>query len=159
RGLLAGAETLRARAESIAANVEPELTLAVDAMFPNAILIASLKALKSAYPHLPVTLYTEGLGAAEQRLRDGVARLMLLTILLIRPAALVAGWLAICAEDYHETTTALPCGREKAPTVLLPSDQSRCRRSGSIKDGFSKDGACGCIMKSHKDRPAGNRAI
>jgi len=75
RGLLAGAETLRARAESIVAHVEPELTLAVDAMFPNAILIASLKALKSAYPYLPVTLYTEGLGAAEQRLRDGVARL------------------------------------------------------------------------------------
>ena len=75
RGLLAGAETLRARAESIAADVEPELTLAVDAMFPNAILIAALNALKSAFPSLPVTLFTEGLGAAEQRLRDGVARL------------------------------------------------------------------------------------
>ncbi len=75
RHLLQGADTLRARAESIAADVEPELTLAIDAIFPNAILMASLKALSAAHPCLPVTLYTEGLGAAEQRLRDGAARL------------------------------------------------------------------------------------
>src|SRR6185312_17338768 len=70
-----GADTLRARAESIAADVEPELTLAVDSIFPNAVLMASLKALSAVHPCLPVTLYTEGLGAAEQRLRDGAARL------------------------------------------------------------------------------------
>ncbi len=75
RHLLRGADTLRARAESIAADVEPELTLAIDAIFPNAVLMASLKALSAAHPCLPVTLYTEGLGAAEQRLRDGAARL------------------------------------------------------------------------------------
>jgi DNA-binding transcriptional LysR family regulator len=75
RNLLRGADTLRARAASIAADVEPELTLAVDAIFPNAVLMASLKALSAAHPCLPVTLYTEGLGAAEQRLRDGAARL------------------------------------------------------------------------------------
>ncbi len=75
RHLLRGADTLRARAASIAADVEPELTLAIDAIFPNAILMASLKALSAAHPCLPVTLYTEALGAAEQRLRDGAARL------------------------------------------------------------------------------------
>src|SRR6185312_1092083 len=75
RHLLRGADTLRARAESIAADVEPELTLAIDAIFPSAILMASLKALSAAHPCLPVTLYTEALGAAEQRLRDGAARL------------------------------------------------------------------------------------
>src|SRR4051812_6910382 len=36
RALIGGAERLRARAQSIADDVEPELTLAVDAMFPNA---------------------------------------------------------------------------------------------------------------------------
>jgi DNA-binding transcriptional LysR family regulator len=35
RHLVRGAETLRARAESIAVEVEPELTLAVDGTFPN----------------------------------------------------------------------------------------------------------------------------
>jgi hypothetical protein len=66
---------LRARAQSIAADVEPELTLAVDMMFPNAMLMAALAALSGEFPWLPVALFTEGLGGAEQRLRDGAARL------------------------------------------------------------------------------------
>jgi DNA-binding transcriptional LysR family regulator len=75
RRLIGGAETLKARAESIAADVEAELTLAVDAIIPIGVLTHSLKALSEVYPCLPVTLFTEGLGGAEQRLRDGVARL------------------------------------------------------------------------------------
>lgn len=68
-------DTLRAHAESIATEVEPELSLAVDAVLPEQALRASLKALSHEFPHLPVTLFTEGLGGAEQRLRDRVARL------------------------------------------------------------------------------------
>lgn len=75
RRLIDGAEALKARAESIAVDLEPELTLAVDAIFPITVLIHSLKALSQVFPTLPVTLYTEGLGGAEQRLRDGVARI------------------------------------------------------------------------------------
>lgn len=86
RRLVQGAETLRARAESIAADIEPELTLAVDAMFPGPVLMASLKAMSEAFPGLPVTLFTEGLGAPEQRLSDGVARL---AIYATRPPAIL----------------------------------------------------------------------
>jgi DNA-binding transcriptional LysR family regulator len=75
RRLVRGAETMKARAEAIAAEVEPELTLAVDVIFPNAVLMESLRAFAEVYPCLPVTLFTEGLGGAEQRIRDGVARL------------------------------------------------------------------------------------
>jgi DNA-binding transcriptional LysR family regulator len=77
RNLLRGAEALKARAETIAEDMEPELTLAVEAMFPIDVLTASLKALAATYPTLPVTLFTEALGGAEQRLRDGVARIAL----------------------------------------------------------------------------------
>ena len=73
RHLLRDVETLRARADSIAAEVEPELAFAVDGTFPNAPLMASLKALSEAFPCLPVTLFTEHLGGAEQRLREGAA--------------------------------------------------------------------------------------
>jgi len=75
RHLVGGAERLRARASTIAAKVEPELTIAVDAIFPNAFLVESLRALTQEFPHLPVTVFTEGLGGAEQRLHDGAARL------------------------------------------------------------------------------------
>src|ERR1700742_5117271 len=43
-GLVHGADALRARAESIAGTVEPDLTLAVDSMFPNVVLIETLRA-------------------------------------------------------------------------------------------------------------------
>lgn len=79
RQILNNAEILRAHAESIASEVEPELSLAVDAVLPEDPLRASLKALTREFPHLPVTLFTEGLGGAEQRLRDRVARLGIYT--------------------------------------------------------------------------------
>jgi len=75
RNLIRSAEALKARAESIASDVEPELTLAVDALFPNQVLTASIKALTEVFPELPVTVYTEAVGGAEQRLRDGTAKL------------------------------------------------------------------------------------
>lgn len=75
RRLVAGAAALRARAESIASDVEPELTLAVEAMFPNRILMKCLQRLAESFPTLPVTVFTEVLGGAEQRLREGAARL------------------------------------------------------------------------------------
>jgi DNA-binding transcriptional LysR family regulator len=75
RRLVQGAETLKARAESIATEVEPELTLAVDAIFPNVVLMDSLRAFAEVYPCLPVTVFTEGLGGAEYRLREGAAKL------------------------------------------------------------------------------------
>src|ERR1700691_5295474 len=46
RRLIDGARALRTRASTILADVEPELTLAIDATFPNELLMASLKALR-----------------------------------------------------------------------------------------------------------------
>jgi DNA-binding transcriptional LysR family regulator len=80
RVLILGAQAIRARAQCMAEGVEPELTLAVDAMFPIPLLMESLKALRVAFPILPASVFTEALGGAEQRLRDGAARLAIYTI-------------------------------------------------------------------------------
>jgi DNA-binding transcriptional LysR family regulator len=74
RRLIDGARTMKSRAASIIDEVEPELTLAVDATFPNDLLMESLKALRVEFPQLPVSVFTEGLGGAEARLREGVVR-------------------------------------------------------------------------------------
>src|SRR6478752_4172450 len=73
RVLVAGARAIRARAQSMAEDVEPELTLAVDSMLPIPLLMESLKALRVAFPLLPASVFTEALGGAEQR-RRGPAR-------------------------------------------------------------------------------------
>ena len=90
RALIAGAQAIRARAQSIAEDVEPELTLAVDSMLPIPLLMESLKALRGAFPLLPVSVFTEALGGAEQRLRDGAARLAIYPITPAGPCDLVS---------------------------------------------------------------------
>jgi DNA-binding transcriptional LysR family regulator len=71
------AELFESIASEIAAGLEPELTLAMDSFLPTGPVIESLQALRMTYPDLPVTLYTEGLGAAQRRLRDRSAALAL----------------------------------------------------------------------------------
>jgi DNA-binding transcriptional LysR family regulator len=75
RQVLRQAELFESIAIEIAAGLEPELTLAVDNFLPTRPVIESLQALRDRYPNLPVTLFTEGLGAAERRLRNRSAAL------------------------------------------------------------------------------------
>jgi len=93
RALIAAAQALRARAEGMADDVEPELTLAVDSMFPIPLLMESLKALRLAFPLLPATVFTEALGGSEQRLRDGAARLAIYTVAPTSPGDLESDFL------------------------------------------------------------------
>jgi DNA-binding transcriptional LysR family regulator len=86
RALIVGARVLRARAQSMADDVEPELALAVDPMFPIPLLMESLKALRTEFPLLPATVFTETLGGAEQRLREGAARLAIYPIANTSPS-------------------------------------------------------------------------
>jgi DNA-binding transcriptional LysR family regulator len=74
------AELFETVASDISAGLEPELTLAIDSFVPTQPVIASLQALRDAYPNLPVTLYTEGMGAAERRVRNKSAALALCAI-------------------------------------------------------------------------------
>ena len=87
RRLIEGAVAMKARAASIAADIEPELVFAVDAIFPLEPLIASLKALRDAFPHTPVSIFTETLGGSEQRLREGVAHFAIFPLGDDRPRA------------------------------------------------------------------------
>lgn len=68
-------DALRARANNIASVAEPEITLSIEQVFPNDILIQSLNSLKAAFPFVSVTVFAEGLGGPEQSLREENARL------------------------------------------------------------------------------------
>jgi len=75
RHVLRQAQLFENTASTIASGVEPELTLAVDSIVPAEPLIASLQALQAEFPQLPVALYTEGMWAAERRIRNRSATL------------------------------------------------------------------------------------
>ena len=81
RQVLRQAEAFERAAQSMAAGLEPELTLALDSFVPTPPVIRSLARLQAQHPDLAVTLFTEGLGAAERRVRDGSATLGLCVLL------------------------------------------------------------------------------
>jgi DNA-binding transcriptional LysR family regulator len=137
RDLIRGADLLRARAESITNAVEPELSLAVDSLFPSAILTESLKALDRVFPHLPVLLFTEGLGAAEQRLRDGSVRLAIYSLLVTGATDLAGEPLAqipsvpVVAADHPLAKLSAPIPRSALidETQLVLTDRSALSQS------------------------------
>ena len=90
RVVLASAARFEAVAANTRAGLEPELALAIDPLVPSAPLIASLRALREAYPDLPVSFSTEGLGGAERRLRQGVAALAICLLLPTPPDDIAA---------------------------------------------------------------------
>jgi DNA-binding transcriptional LysR family regulator len=118
RRLIDAARTMKSRAASIAADTEPELTLAVDAIFPNDLLMWSLKALRQEFPQTPVSVFTEGLGGPEQRLRDGVVRLAIYPLALTGARDLVADFLTdiamipVVAADHPLAALEGPIERE-----------------------------------------------
>ncbi len=77
RQVLAEAAALQAQAAAMGGGMEPELTVAVDNLFPSPPLLNALRALRGQYPDLTVTLYTAPILAAERRLREGAAHIAL----------------------------------------------------------------------------------
>jgi DNA-binding transcriptional LysR family regulator len=73
--IIANADALRTRAKSIATVAEPEISLAIEQVFPNDVLIECLDSFRVKYPLVSATLFAEGLGAPEQSLLEGNARL------------------------------------------------------------------------------------
>ncbi len=90
RVMLTGAARFEAMAAGARAGLEAELTVAIDPLVPTGPLIASLRAFRTAYPDLPVRFFTEGVGGAERRLREGTAALGVCLLLPVVPAELTA---------------------------------------------------------------------
>lgn len=122
RHLIRGVDELRARAESIANDVENELNLAVEQVFPNAVLMDSLRALSRAFPTLPVTLFTEGLGAPEQQLRAGLARLAVYSPLAMDPPGVETQFLA-SIPILPVASATHPLAEEKGPITQEDLDR------------------------------------
>jgi DNA-binding transcriptional LysR family regulator len=90
RLVLSSAARFEAVAIGARGGIEPELALAIDPLVPTAPLIESLRALHQAYPHLPISFSTEGLGGALRRLRSGDVALAFCLLLPVVPEDVVA---------------------------------------------------------------------
>ena len=63
-------DRLKAHAKHLAGGLEPELSIAVDVMFPMTTLTAAVTAFHAAFPLTPLRLYAETLGAVMQAVLD-----------------------------------------------------------------------------------------
>lgn len=81
RQVLRQSDVFERTAKAIATGLEPELPISIDSFVPTPPVIRSLAGLQAQYPDLTVTLYTEGMGTTERRVRDGSATLGLCALL------------------------------------------------------------------------------
>lgn len=72
RTVVHGMDAFKARARTISEGLEPELSVAVDVMFPMAALIDAVDSFRCQFPSTPLRLYVEALGAVVQPVLDGV---------------------------------------------------------------------------------------
>lgn len=90
RLVLASAARFEAVAAGTREGIEPELAIAIDPLVPTAPLVDALRALGRAFPSLPVSFSTEGLGGSLRRLRGGSAALAIGLLLPAVPEDVVA---------------------------------------------------------------------
>jgi DNA-binding transcriptional LysR family regulator len=75
RAVTAAVNALKARANGMASGVEPELSVAIDVMFPMDALTQAAAAFGEAFPMVPLRLYVEVLGGVAKAIMDGKCRL------------------------------------------------------------------------------------
>ncbi|MNK95219.1 HTH-type transcriptional activator AllS [compost metagenome] len=75
RQVVSGMDGFKSKARAIADGLEPELSVVVDVMYPMASLTDAVGAFRQAFPHTPLRLYVEALGAVMQPVLGQACRL------------------------------------------------------------------------------------
>jgi DNA-binding transcriptional LysR family regulator len=89
RAVATGVDALKARAQGMAAGLEPELAVAIDVMFPMPVLTAAAAAFGEKFPTTPLRLYVEALGGVAQAVLDGHCRVGVMGSLILTAPELV----------------------------------------------------------------------
>jgi DNA-binding transcriptional LysR family regulator len=89
RAVSSGVDALKARARGMAAGIEPELSVAIDVMFPMAALTRAAAAFGAQFPGTALRLYVEALGGVAKAVLDRQCQLGVVGTLPLSTDALV----------------------------------------------------------------------
>lgn len=143
RGIVAGVDSLKARARSMAAGFEAVMTTIIDAFFPMNVVADSAKAFREQFPSVPLRIHVDVHGPAYQAILDSGASFGILGSHPLLPPTLVAeriGFLRlvlVAAADHPLASFAKSMPRaELAKHVQLAltdqADRSAAREFGVI---------------------------
>jgi DNA-binding transcriptional LysR family regulator len=126
RVVAGGVDGFKARARDLAGGLEPELSVAIDVMFPMEVLTHAVAAFQAEFPDTPLRLHVEALGAVIQPVLDGRCAFAVMGSLALVPPDLVqerllAARLVMVASPTHplaQVGGVIP-GRELARHVQL----------------------------------------
>lgn len=90
RLVASGMDGFRAKARNMAEGLEPELSIVVDVLYPMASLTVGVGLFRAAFPHTPLRLNVETLGAVVQPVLDGSCRIGITSILSLVPEGFAA---------------------------------------------------------------------
>lgn len=77
--------TFKAKARTLAEGLEPELSVAIDVMYPMSMLTEVVGGFREAYGSTPLRLHVEALGAVVQPVLDGTCRIGIIGSLPLMP--------------------------------------------------------------------------
>jgi DNA-binding transcriptional LysR family regulator len=75
RTIVSGIHIMKSRAKGMSTGLEPQLAVVVDVHFPMDLVTAVANEFQRTFPHTPLRLFVEALGATHQRVIDGSAAL------------------------------------------------------------------------------------
>ena len=125
RAAVSGMDAFKARARSLSEGLEPELAVAVDVMFPITVLTAAVRDFQLAYPHTPLRLYVEALGAVLEPLMDGRCRLAVVGTLPDIPAD--------CASEFLMAVPAVTVVSPAHPLAAVKGQVPRALSSAYVQ--------------------------
>ena len=83
-------DMMKARARDMAKGVEPELSVAIDVMFPMSVLTQAASSFGEQFPSTSLRLYVEALGGVAKAVKDGLCRLGVMGTLPVNLPELVS---------------------------------------------------------------------
>jgi DNA-binding transcriptional LysR family regulator len=100
----------KARAKTLREGLEPELSLSIDVMYPMSELIEAVAKFRDTFPHTPLRLYVEALGAVIEPVLQGTCQIGIMGSLPLLPEAM-----------HSEVLLDVPLVTVAAPTHPLAS--------------------------------------
>ncbi len=133
RTVAEGMDRFKARARDLAGGLEPELSVAVDVLFPSRALTCAVVAFQQEFPATPLRLLVEALGAVVEPVLDGRCALGIMGSLPVAAPALTlerltAVRMVVVAAPGHPLVAhrgRVPAALLAAHTQLVLSDRSR----------------------------------